>query len=197
MNPMAEDGNGPAYLLVWRRLDMPGHDACGLWLTAKGWCLKGTAVLVLAGMPCWLSYEVSGEVPWLTRCGRVTGCLGTRTLDLRMVALADGRWQLNGIEQPVGAGCVDLDLNFTPATNLIPLRRLDLAVGEAADAPAAWLDIPDGGLMRLEQHYQRVGPDAYDYRAPGIGYAATLQVAETGFVTRYPGLWEMEALRGA
>lgn len=193
---MAESGNGPAYLVVWRRLDAPGHDACGLWLNAKGWRLKGAAVLVLDGMPCWLGYEVSGEPPWLTRCGRVTGCFGTRTLDLRMVALADGRWQLNGVEQPVGAGCLDLDLNFTPATNFIPLRRLDLDVGEAADAPAAWLDLPACRLKRLEQRYRRVGLDAYDYRAPGVGYAATLQVSETGFVARYPGLWEMEALCG-
>ena len=88
------------------------------------------------------------------------------------------------------------DLVTEYVAHLEEMRRLDLDVGEAADAPAAWLDLPACRLKRLEQRYRRVGLDAYDYRAPGVGYAATLQVSETGFVARYPGLWEMEALCG-
>jgi hypothetical protein len=35
--------------------------------------------------------------------------------------------------------------------------------------------------------------DAFWYEAPRFGYAASLDVAASGFVRRYPGLWEMEA----
>jgi hypothetical protein len=103
------------------------------------------------------------------------------------------RWQINGTDQPEVAGCIDVDLNFTPATNLIAIRRLALAVGDASDAPAAWLRVPELTLERLEQRYHRVGLDIYDYEAAGTGYAASLQVSDVGFVTRYPGLWEQEA----
>jgi uncharacterized protein len=37
------------------------------------------------------------------------------------------------------ADCVDVDLGFTPATNLIVLRGLSLKIGQRAQAPAAYL----------------------------------------------------------
>lgn len=80
-------------------------------------------------------------------------------------------------------------MGFTPATNLLVLRRLDLSRGGAADAPAAWLDVRDGTLVRLPQCYARRTATAYRYEAPTVGYAADLAVSDAGFVTRYPGLW--------
>ena len=35
-----------------------------------------------------------------------------------------GDWKLNDVPVPELAHCVDLDLGFTPATNLMQLRRL-------------------------------------------------------------------------
>jgi hypothetical protein len=115
-------------------------------------------------------------------------------VELDIVAMPGVRWALNGTEQPQVAGCLDVDLNFTPATNLIAIRRLTLQIGDRSEAPAAWLRFPELVLERLEQHYHRVTLDQYDYRAPGVDYAATLRVSEIGFVTRYPGLWELEAV---
>ena len=95
-------------------------------------------------------------------------------------------------DQPEAAGCIDVDLSFTPATNLIAIRRLALDIGHASEAPAAWLHFPELTLERLEQRYHRVALDTYDYQAPGVGYAASLRVSDSGFVTQYPGLWEQE-----
>lgn len=49
-------------------------------------------------------------------------------------------------------------------------------------------------LGRSAHRYSRVGPDAYGYRAPIFGYTAMLEVSDVGFVTKYPGLWELDAL---
>ena len=76
-----------------------------------------------------------------------------------------------------------------PATNLLPLRRLDLPRGGAADAAAAWLDVRAGTLVRLPQRYFRRTASTYRYEAPTVGYAADLAVSDAGFVTQYPGLW--------
>jgi hypothetical protein len=43
------------------------------------------------------------------------------------------------MECGAGEGCLDIDLGFSPSTNLLPIRRLTLAVGEAATVRAAWL----------------------------------------------------------
>lgn len=182
----------PEELILWRRMDGPGHDACGLWRSGDEWRLRGTAVFVLAGSPCWLDYAVYGDRPWRTRSASVTGWLGRQAVDLR-ITVRDGRWMLNGEHQPAAEGCIDVDLSFTPATNLIPLRRLDLPAGGEAGAAAAWLDFPGRQLVRLEQVYRRIGDTTYDYRVPTQGFAALLQVSGAGFVTHYGDLWTCEA----
>ena len=133
----------PEQLILWRRTDVPGHDACGLWVMESGWCLTGTAIFALEGQPCHLAYEVDCDTTWRTRSAKVTGYIGRHALELTIVAMPGERWQLNGIDQPEAAGCIDVDLNFTPATNLIAIRRLALGVGHASDAPAAWLRFPE------------------------------------------------------
>src|SRR5690606_30786790 len=101
-----------------------------------------------------------------------------------------GDWTWNDHEvKGLDAG-LDIDLGFSPATNLAQLRRLNLAVGEEADMPVAWLNPEDGSLSFLPQHYRRLSDSTYAYESPTVGYAETLEVdPESGFARRYPGLW--------
>jgi hypothetical protein len=92
------------------------------------------------------------------------GCrawLGARPLDFRITRAPDGIWTLNGQVVPNLDGCVDLDLGFTPATNLFQLRRVALQVGQTADVPVAWLDVPVGTLDTLHQRYERRTVEVY------------------------------------
>jgi uncharacterized protein len=187
--------NGSEQTILWRGVDAPGHDACALVQSSDGWSLSGAAVFAADGQPCRLCYEVKCDATWKTRSARVEGWSGKAALKIALAAVSGGGWSLNGIEQAPLAGLVDVDLGFTPATNLIQLRRLALGVGCEADAPAAYLNFPELKFTRLEQSYRRVSPDRYYYQAPAFGYAGILQVSDVGFVTHYPGLWVVEALR--
>ena len=178
--------------LLWRRLDAPGHDACRLDRSDAAWQVDGAAVFRHSdGRIAQLHYRVRCDRQWHTQWGTVRGWLGDTAIDLSVAHGAKG-WTLN--EQPVPdlSHCVDLDLGFTPATNLLQLRRLNLADGESAAAPAAWLDIGDGSLGLLEQQYQRVAAGRYAYAAPRFDYRAELAVDEDGFIHDYPGLWAAE-----
>ena len=135
-------------------------------------------------------YEVSVDPGWRTRAAKVSGYLGRKAVDLRIRSTGGGRWQVNGIHKKGVTGCVDVDLGFTPATNLIVLRRLALKIGQHAEAPAAYLQFPEMRLVRLAQSYLRVGRTQYEYEAPTVGYAGTLHVLPSGAVARYPGLFE-------
>ena len=181
-----------AVSVLWRRLDAPGHDACRLDPSEAGWRLRGTAVFRHVGAPARLDYRVTCDCAWRTLGGEVAGWLGARRVALTIERSPAGVWTLDGAVVPGLERCVDLDLGFTPATNLLPLRRLALAEGEAAEAPAAWLDVAGGTLAELPQRYERRGAATYWYEAPTVGYAGLLEVTADGFVRRYPGLWEME-----
>ena len=175
--------------ILWRRLDGSGHDSCRLRRLASGWELAGTAFFLEDGVPVRVAYRVACDPRWRTRDGRVRGTVGARPAELRIERSPGGAWRLGGRVVPGLCGCLDLDLGFTPATNLLAIRRLDLRRGGAADAPAAWLDVRGGTLVRLPQRYVRRTATVYRYEAPTVGYAADLAVSNAGFVTRYPGLW--------
>ena len=176
----------------WRRLDTPGHDACRLEQLPAGWQLEGTAVFLHEGAPSRLTYRVACDTTWATRHGHVHGWLGDQTVDWTSLRTRHGSWTLNGNAVPGLETFVDLDLSFTPATNLQQLQRVKLADGESADVPVTWLDPTAGTLSELPQRYERRGESAYWYESPSAGYSGLLELAANGFVRTYPGLWEMQ-----
>jgi hypothetical protein len=178
--------------ILWRRLDTPGHDACRLDQGDTGWTLDGAAVFSENGVPSRLIYQVSCDLAWRTEHGEVRGWLGGQPVEFSIVRTTEGVWTLNGAVVPDLGNCVDLDFGFTPATNLLQLRRSALAEGQAADVPVAWLDVSAGTLEVLPQRYERRAEATYWYEAPRFDYAALLEVEPAGFIHRYPGLWEAE-----
>jgi hypothetical protein len=172
--------------ILWRRLDRPGHESARLSFDGSSPTIAGTAVFAHDQRACRLDYEINCDVGWRTLSARVGGWMGERAIEIAISADASGRWRLNGIEQPQVSGCIDLDLNFSPSTNLLPIRRLELAAGQSAPVRAAWLRFPDFTLEPLDQVYTRLNETAWRYESRGGEFVAELQVNASGFVTSYP-----------
>lgn len=173
----------------WRRLDSEGHDTCRLIHHAEGWRLAGCAIFDLEGRPCLLNYTVDADPQWRTISASISGAVGFDALELEIAAASGDGWLLNGVPQQVANNPVDLDLGFTPATNLLAIRRLDPPFGSDMPAPAAYLAFPELKLQLLEQTYRKTGDSTFAYAAPLYGYEAELTAAPSGFVINYPGLW--------
>jgi hypothetical protein len=178
--------------ILWRRLDFPGHEACRLQSAAGGWQLAGTAVFAYEGQACRLDYFIECDAEWRTRAAMVSGWVGSRDVGVEVVRDPSGSWSLNGQECPGVMGCTDIDLNFSPSTNLLPIRRLGLAIGEAAPVRAAWLRFPSFALEPLEQSYERLAEGAYRYESAGGRFVGRIDLDPHGFVTEYAGLWARE-----
>lgn len=144
-----------------------------------------------AGAIARLDYLVTCDPSWRARTAEVRGWWGERAVDLRIERRGE-QWSVDGVAAQAVDGLVDLDLGFTPATNLTLLRRLDLELGQAADVDVAWIDLGRGTLTRLTQRYERRSATTYAYEAPSFGYSALLEVGPEGFVVRYPDLWQAE-----
>lgn len=184
--------DAPPAVFFWRKLDSPGHDSCRFFTLADGYRLLGAAVFLEANRVCHLQYEVLADAGFRTQSAWVAGYVGKTAVDVRIHAGAGG-WEVDGRNDPRLAGCQDVDLGFTPATNLLPLRRLALRVGQQAEAPAAYLAFPAMRFLPLPQHYRRLSRTEYDYESPTHGYRATLRVSPLGAVVDYPGLFQMIA----
>jgi len=178
----------------WRRLDAPGHETARLGARdgGDGWELAGLVELEHEGRACRLEYAIEAEPTWRTRSARVIGSIGEREVDLTVAVDRPGRWRLNGAACASVDGCVDIDLGFSPSTNVLPIRRLELGIGEQADVTAAWLPFPALAFEPLAQTYCREAERTYVYSSRGGRFVRTLEVSEHGLVTHYPGLWRAE-----
>lgn len=180
--------------ILWRRLEVPGHDAASLREIEGGVELRGMAVFQDEAGPSALHYRVICDGEGRSIEAGVDGWCGTRPVELRFRAHL-GSWTLNGVPCPAVTGCVDLDLSFTPATNLLPLRRLDLAVGREAEVRSAWLEWPEARLTPLVQRYARRSATEYDYEAAlpdAVKFVGKLRVDPHGWVLGYADLWREE-----
>jgi uncharacterized protein len=158
---------------------------------------NGTVISVQDGAPSRSFYflEVNGQ--WQTKHVRV----GHENAMLELI-VRDGCWfmvthdhrtrSVSEQELPDLTGCIDVDLGLTPATNTLPIRRLNLEIGEAATLTAAWVKFPSLEVLPLEQRYERLSELSYRYSSNT--FQAVLEVDELGLVTRYEDGWEQIAV---
>lgn len=166
---------------------MPGFDRATLAEDVAGYRIAGTALFVDGGASFDIRYSVIVDSQWNTRvvAAHVQGPDGGRRLSLR--ADASGRWTMGEDTLPQLLGVRDVDLAFTPAANTLPIRRLGLEVGEAADIAVAHVAFPDRTVEREAQRYERIAAEAYRYSVGGSSLDLTVQ--PDGLVTGFPDHW--------
>jgi hypothetical protein len=179
--------------VVWRNLAAHGSDYCSLWQMGRSWLLQGTAIVVLKdGRPMLADYEIECDRLWHTRRVAATCLTGSTTRSIDLTVEASRLWRSSGEELPTLGQCSDIDLAVTPATNTLPIRRLNLEIGQSREVAAAWLKFPDLTLEVLPQRYTRLDPQRYRYQS-GTGFSTELLVDDLGLVTTYPDGWERAA----
>lgn len=174
----------PPRQLAWRHQDL--REGFEVVFIEPRWKIEGATTAVEDGEAFAVQYAIELSPGWGTRSARVTSF--GRELEL----LADGgAWQVDGEPVPQLDGIFDVDLESSAFTNAFPVHRLALAVGESADAPAAWVRATTLTVERLEQRYTRL-PDApdgrarFDYWSPDL--RCELVYDASGLVLDYPGI---------
>ena len=179
-------------MILWRNIQTPGHEAARLRRIGSDWRLEGASVFLHEAKPVRLDYVIVCDERFHTRSADVSGWIGDRAIASAIKA-ESGNWTLNGERVHAVQGCIDVDLNFSPSTNLLPIRRLNLKVGDKATVKAAWLRFPSFTFETLHQIYERVADRTYRYESGHGEFTATLKVDGNGFVTDYAELFTTES----
>ena len=174
----------------WRALDRDGEDKCRLARLDQGWMLVGHARFRDGNGWAALDYVIRVNDVWRTTSADVTGEHGGTPVAMRLVRESTG-WTVNDEPRPDLNGAEDVDLSFSPATNLMPLNRLP-EVGRL-ETTSAWLRFPGPTVSPLRQSYTRERGGMVRYTAEETGLETHLAVDGHGFITNYPGLWEVES----
>ena len=171
----------------WQRLDREGTDRCELRQDTGGWRLSGRAEWADPEGPAAVDYDVRCDASWRSLGAEVSGLFAGRDIEVSIQSTPKG-WNLNGAQTDCGLQCLDIDLSFTPATNLIPTRRCGDA--KSFGSMAVWLVPGLNDLQPLSQTYAQKSPGELVYSSRN--FSAMLTVHRTGFVTSYSNLWKGE-----
>jgi uncharacterized protein len=172
--------------VFWTCSKPPGAELCTVSREGGGWVLRGAIGRGPGKGAGAIAYRVEVDAGWRTRGARVEQILEGRHR-LLVVGYEGGRWTVGQEERPDLRGCRDVDLEATPVTNTLPLKRTRLRVGSRADVRAAWVRFPGLEVAPLDQSYERLGRRLYRYRS-STGYTAEIEVDGFGLVVRY-GPW--------
>lgn len=179
----------------WRPETWAGDDTCSLYQLDGGWELDGEAQATVDGVPVEVKYTVRVDREWQTRVVQVRMKTVLPPTSHRCSLKRDefGSWTAtSGNDRPpLGRiqDLTDIDIQVTPSTNTLPVRRLNLAVGESAEVSAAWFRIPEFKLEPLRQRYTRTTEDTYRYESLNHDFTATLTVDDLGLVVNYDPGW--------
>jgi len=181
----------PRRAVLWRRDEPTGTESFLLSGDEGGWHLEGDIVALLAHEPAHVRYRIVCDPAWRTLAAEVSlERVGVRR-ELHMTVRDGGRWWVEGEEDARLRSCTDVDLEISPSTNTIPIRRLNLAVGQESAVTAAWVRFPALTVEPLAQRYTRTGANRYRYSSGD--FATRIDVDDLGLVTRYEGGWSQEA----
>jgi uncharacterized protein len=175
----------------WTALQWPGIEHVIVSEDAAG--LRATGRLVLAeDRLISVTYEMTCDASWRFRTLEisVTSARECRSLSL---AAGDARWRADGQPRPDLDGCADIDINCTPLTNTLPIRRLDWSMANAYDIDVAYVSVPELEVRKARQRYTRQddgGARSASFRYESGSFQRDLAVDKDGFVLDYPGLWQ-------
>lgn len=151
--------------------------------------MEGTIIMFLEQSPAKITYKLLCDSYWKTKHVHILqerdGKISQLTLSVDEAQL----WHKNQTVLPFAAGLFDVDLEVSPATNILPIHRLSLDVGKSKELDTVWVRFPSLKLERLQQRYTRLSGRCYKYEAPKLGFEVQLEVDEAGLIHKYGELW--------
>ena len=170
------------YIARWRRWEHDADETLSLRWENEGWTATGEV-----GREA-VTYVIRLSPTWQVRQFLLFRDLSDP--DLWLGTDGGGRWgEINGAHRPELDGCIDIDLRCTPFTNTLPIRRMQLDVGDAGDINVAVIDVETLAVEPTRQRYHHVAPRRFEYTNLDSGFVTRFDVDEYGLVRDYPDLF--------
>ena len=175
--------------VVWRRImDQRSFEECTASALPDGFRLAGHIIAVHADEPLIIGYEIRCASDWSAQAIAIDQVLGNTPRRLQLARAGKG-WLVDGASDARLDACAEPDLGLTPSTNALAIRRLDLAIGQAATIACAWVKFPALSVEPALQRYERLGERDYRYTNIASGFTAVVAVDEVMLPVSYEGIW--------
>jgi hypothetical protein len=174
---------------LWQWVQSPGLERFELLRVGDDWIFRGTILTLSHNTPDEARYEIACDRSFKTRRANIS-LLDSRGERALKIDVRDGRWFENGRENQAVTGAIDIDLGWSPSTNTLPIKRLNLEIGQSSgEFVAAWVRFPELTLQPLSQEYLRLADRQYRYSSRGGAFVAKIIVDTEDLVMDYEGFW--------
>lgn len=175
---------------VWESKLLDSREDFTLVAGAGGYEMGGTTLIMHDDVRVEINYRVEVASDWSTRIATID--IAALALNHQVAVPKPGIWLINGERRTDLDGCSDIDLGWTPATNTIPIRRLQLEGRDSTTIRAAWLKWSELQFMASDQSYTKTGAATWRYASGN--FSAELLVDDHGVVLAYgdPPIWREE-----
>ena len=175
--------------IYWAPWEDPGSEHLCLNLSAEGARADGVILRRKEGRDLRAHYRLEVDGQWGVR--RLHFALLGTERGLHLESDGAGTWTVNREPAPALNGCLDLDIEVTPFTNTLAVRRLGLDEGESAELRVLYVPVPELEVRPVEQRYTCLAPlgaggGRFRYEGLFRGFSADLEVDADGLVKDYP-----------
>ena len=146
--------------LIFRTIRWSAWDGCEAGMehvdvrpADGGIAVSGVIIAQEEGTRFGLSYRLRLDALWHTKDVVVRTTSGHV---LHLESNGKGSWQENGKERPDLQGCIDIDIQATPLTNTLPIRRLGMKTGESTEIRLCYITVPELTVFPSDQRYTAI-----------------------------------------
>lgn len=177
---------------LWRSLDEPGFEHVRLNEDHPGWhVFDSIFVREHDGQTYRGGYTLVVDKEWRTLEVRfmVEDAPGSM-ISMHLLSDGEGNWT-DADERPIPAfnGCMDIDIQWSPLTNTLPVNRLRLAVGDEHVIRVVYFALPSLELSVVKQEYTRLDDSTLRCSSETRDVVRDISVDEGGYVEEYPELF--------
>jgi hypothetical protein len=154
----------------------------------------GLLIAIGGNTPFRTHYNIRCDSTWSVRTVTLD-LLDNQSSTLHLEADGNGHWRsANGDPLPELDGCIDVDINATPFTNTLPIRRLGLTPGASTEITVAYILLPELQFRPGRQRYTCLSTDThggmYRYESLESDFIAELHVDSDGLILNYSTIWK-------
>jgi hypothetical protein len=179
--------------ILWSTWDGTGLEHLRLRDAPDGGLIADSAAIVLVeNVPYRLRYRAVIDRAWRTRSIHVIfeDDDGDEVREVSFTADGLGNWRDADDELRLELeGCIDIDIQITPFTNTLPIRRLSIREGQVEPISVVYIAIPSLEVTPVTQRYTGLPGGNYRYESLTSEFVRELEFDEDKLVTTYPGLF--------
>lgn len=175
--------------IVWKGLFYQMMEYCSMDTSGTDIRINGTIVGFGEDTPFSVSYDIIADRAW-----HMSGLEMAieRDGDCSWISLhrdINGQWSQTGHTRNEWDHCIDVDISLTPFTNTLPIRRLNIPIGERVQVDALYINVFKNEIKPVTQFYTRLSENRYLYEGVLKDFKAEITVDNDGLVTDYPGIF--------